>query len=112
MRQTLTLPEPHSTDLGLRWTFQYRGFDCSLIATETTLRLWMDSREIDPSRVLNATEFEETWLFMCQPHVLTYGIIPRSSQVATSLLGKYAELILHRYADVLEGFAPPGFGNQ
>ena len=110
MKYTLRLPTPSQADLGLTWQFPYRGYSCRLVASETCLRLWMDEREIEPSRVLRDDELED-WLFMCHPHCLEHRILTRA-EVALGLLGLVAERILHRYADVLEGSAPPGFGNQ
>ena len=110
MKFTLRLPTPVQTDLGLAWQFCYRGYPCRLVASETRLRLWMDEKEIDPSRVLRENE-QEDWRFMCLPHCLEHGVLARREVVLGFLL-IISEVILRRYADVMEGAAPPGYGNQ
>ena len=110
MQFTLRLSTPAQTDLGLAWQFYYRGYPCRLVASETRLRLWMDDKEIEPSRVLRQDELED-WLFMCHPHCLEHGVLARR-KAALGFLVLISEVILRRYADVLEGTAPPGYGNQ
>lgn len=108
---TLRLPEPRWTDLGLTWSFEYRGYPCKLVATERSLRLWMDGSWLEPSRVLRQDELEDDWLYLSQPHILEHMILARA-QRAARLLALNAERILRRYADVKEGIAPPSFATR
>lgn len=108
---TLRLPEPRWTHLGLTWSFEHRGYPCKLVATEQSLRLWMDGSWLEPSRVLRKDELEEDWLYLCQPHILEYMILARPAKAA-HLLGMNAQRILRRFADVKEGLAPPGWGTH
>ena len=111
MRWTLSLPEPQFTDLGLTWKFEYRGYACMLVATDRSLRLWMDNAWLEPSRVLLHNELENDWVFLSQPLCLEHMILARPESAAP-LLALNAERILRRYADVKEGLAPPGFATQ
>ena len=82
-----------------------------LVATEKSLRLWMDGNWLDPSRVLRQDELEDDWLYLNQPHILEHMILARP-QKAARLLAMNAERVLRRHADVKEGLAPPGWGTQ
>src|ERR1700712_5526201 len=111
MPWTLTLPDPQFTDLGLTWQFDFRGYSCKLVASNESLRLWMDGSQIDPRRVLLDDELAEGWGYISQLHILEYMILPRPKWAA-GLVGMVTEVILRRSADVKEGLAPLGYGTQ
>ena len=82
-----------------------------LVATDRSLRLCMDGSWLDPSRVLRPVEHENDWLYLSQPHILEYMILPAPERAA-HLLGMNVERIVRRHADFREGLAPPGWGAQ
>lgn len=112
MKYSLVLPKPSIIDMGLTWQFAYRGYPARLIASETTLRLWLGDTEVDPSRVLRADELENDWNELSERHVLGLMLLAAPSGALERVLALNVERILYRYADILDGCAPSGYANQ